>query len=208
MAYRRRKVFKRKRFARKRGGLVKKVLQIVKNQRETKREQVSLANSAITYTATLAQLISVAQGATNSTRVGDEITFKNLTGRFCLTWNNVGITTQKMRVVVIYWRVPNLQTITATDIFASNGTTQAYLSPKAWTSRFNSTLLYDRVHTVDNLTNQTKNFHINIKVNKEIQFGAGTTTFQRNGLYIYFVSDQATNGPYIQGIWVNTFTDA
>lgn len=122
--------------------------------------------------------------------------------------NTLGAQYQKLRVVIFKWMIPNNVAISAAQIFASDGTIESFLSPKSWTLRRNSKILYDKVHTTDLASNSSKTFDISIPLNSMLQFVAGGTAYIKNGFYIYYISESAVNGPKLEGYWTTTFTDA
>jgi hypothetical protein len=159
-------------------------------------------------------LINMAQGITDQTRVGDEITPKNNYLRFTLTR---GLTDSFVRVIMFWWKAVQIAAAPGTATPQTPDVLQTapvpgfqYLAPINKDQGRNVKVIYDRTFTLGTGESQ-------IQVEKVYrQFKYVTTEFQqsaiyanKNQLYILFIgSEVLANQPTVSYYNRLTYTDA
>lgn len=159
---------------------------------EWKYADIITTGTTITTTATITNLIPLAQGSSDDDRQGDKVTWRSLFHRMSVTPNaTAGV--NFLRVMIIQDKQNNGTAPTAAQIFQ---TSTNYLSPlnDDFGKRFK--VLFDRTYTVDTDANgaQVDKIYRKLRIVTEYA-GAGSVVPNTNGIYLVQLSDQATNGP-------------
>lgn len=209
--------FRRKRYSRR---YKKKPMKWVASKRYV-RTQLAKENEmkyfdtndafAVSDVSTIRQLSNIAQGTTDTSRVGDEVAMKFL--RFKYTVKTEGDRYNLLRVIVFQWYTHSTYRVpTIAEILQSTANSYAIHSPYIHDYRHSFGVLYDKVHRmVYDADNEA--MIVNKKVplkyaKKNIHFEAGTTD-GANKLYLLVVSDSAAvNHPsilYYTRLW---YTDS
>lgn len=136
-----------------------------------------------TYAGSAAQLNTIPQGITDTTRVGDSIKLQKLR----LHGKVSGASNDVVRIMVVHDKQNDL--VVPADLLSLVGSVQTPFSPKNHDKRFRSKVLYDRLFNVD-VGNQQRVFSKNIDLNFHTQFENGTTTIESGSLKIYFFSSK------------------
>lgn len=223
MAYGRRKTWKRK--ATKRKALVSKVTTLARKVRQLKPEpkygDLNVIGQTFNYTPTSSyvQLLTsgMSQGDTDyNNYTGDSIFMKNL--RIRGQFYNVTNTYQQMRIVVVCVKNNMEGLITTANIgnlvmeSAYSTTANALNAPLDNDNKHGVTVLYDRKFTINpqlgSATNSyvSRPFYLNLRINRQLQFQSGGIVPTKNGIYLFFISDVASNG-YLNYLARYTYTD-
>lgn len=189
---------------RKKQSLAQKAYALAKkNQKmeEIKHFSVSVNNSDANYTGSLATLCDPGIGDNSNQRDGDNIFIKGVDIRGLI--REVGTATAMVRIIV-FWDKENLAA-SAADYLAVTGV-NAPMSPKNVDKRFRYQTLWDHTMTV-HADRPLAAFHKYVKVNKKVQFTAGTTTILTGSLKMIAISNINTNPPKFDYITHSTYTD-
>jgi len=136
-------------------------------------------------------LTGVAQGDGDGARTGNSILVKSLQVKGVVTRTTSGDAVQTCRIVIVQDRqnVADSSNPGYTTVFASSYP-QTMLNALT-VGRFS--ILYDNIFTLDTAKCLSKFFNIYIPLNCHVRFnGAASTDIQRNGIYMFTISTQAT----------------
>lgn len=165
---------------------------------EIKFHDVTTSATAIPNTGTINGLSAVPQGDGQSSRDGDSMKPLHLTVRGYLVSNQANAYPQIVRVIVFRGKQENGVGFSATDILE----TASVLSPKNYTDRFRTKILYDQTFHLNQpgLTAAaygeiSRPFNINMKIIGHTNFTATSTSIEDGGLYILYLSNNVTNLP-------------
>lgn len=140
-------------------------------------------------------LSNIAQGTTDTTRIGNSILAKNISIKYQITPNYTGLLYNPIRMLLIVDKMQNGSTPAMADIFE---TTTTYLSPlnKDYSDRF--VVLKDKLI----MTNQNGNQAVHGKFFKKLDFhirykgiSGGVSDQAPNALYLLWWYAAAINGP-------------
>ncbi len=143
------------------------------------------ASGQADFNGSLATLNTIAQGTTDTTRVGDSLLMKNLTFRIRCS---AQITTWFRFIVFID---KQNQILTVADYLQQIGSAFAVNSPKNHDKRFLSRVLLDKTYAIS--INGKQNYESNgfVKIDKHVQFQAGSTTINNNEIKLLVISSDA-----------------
>lgn len=147
---------------------------------------------------TISNLAQIAQGAGLVQRVGQQITAKRLTGRYFI--KVTAGPPQLTRVIIVQYKKQSSSSTPSLAKILENyaAGTGSVWSPYSFTNQFNENfrLLYDKSHAVDPLTNSGVTREISIPLNFRIAYnGAATTDIEKNGIYMFMLSDSIAATP-------------
>jgi len=157
----------------------------------------TLTGSHATSTAAT-PLISINQGLTDITRIGDRIRIKRFQMRGKVYGNASATGPTGVRLVVFLWKNPQVSANApiAGEILQANA---GYLPWGAYTRDYGDLIqiLYDATFSVTKLdaTTELELFAVNMPCNIEVGFAAAGTDPLINGLYAMLVTDTAANQP-------------
>jgi len=182
----------------------KEVVKVLKNQAETKYS-ITLSNTNIAnITSGSAQVVplnAIAQGTTDTTRIGSEIGMKSLDlrGQF---YNAAAFTTTSnactlARVMIVKEKPALGSAIQVGSLFAYGPTPTCPLNLTARAIKGRYQILYDKTFTVgnQNTNNGQVSFHIKKKLNFKTYFrgtGATAADIDQNSLSMIVFTDNAT----------------
>lgn len=186
-------------------------LRIAKRLQATKEKriiQITTTDAAVTSTAATVHLTAIAGGSDDTTRTGDKVNVHAIHVRGILTGNASATKSQHCRIIV----VKNNQQVLDTDAAMNQGFSFANIYGNALSEGGfkNQTVLYDKVHTVSapTLEGDSKyiDFKVPLKYAVQVRYNGNTAAdISSNGLYMYTVGDEATNGPswtgYANVVW-------
>lgn len=182
----------RKRFN-KNQSLAKKAYSLAKKAYkapELKYKALSNAPASVLGTGSVTQLDTIQQGLTNNNRIGDRVLAKSLHYRMELKLH-ASATDTLVRCIVFRWI--SEQPASAGDVLES----VTIGSFKDEDQRYSSQILMDRVYRLSTAEKPELFVSGKIKINKHITYPEGSSTSNRNALYVLFVSDEAVNTPSI-----------
>jgi hypothetical protein len=162
-------------------------------------------------------LTDMAQGTTDTSRVGDTILAKKLTASVFFTYNATNTTTNLaasqnlMRFVIFVWK-PFFADVapTAAKVFTYTSTAYSAMGPLTHDGIDQLVILHDELFALDGFVNPNRIRRFSIPLNRKIQFKAGSSTNQAGGIYCTFMSN-ASAAPFpvvTQGIFRLDFQDA
>lgn len=161
-----------------------------------------LFDASVTWSGAVASMIPISQGLTDSTRVGDSIKLQNLTLRYLALKGGVD---SFLRVMVI--RDDQNKVSSVSDVLETISSANSVISSKNYDKRFQSKILYDKVHNLNSAASTQAKVDIVIPLGYHAQFTGNTTTVQTGDLKFLAISSVAANTP---GLTVNgriTYTD-
>lgn len=174
----------------------------LKDMVNTEYKYVDITDTAsATYSGYFATLNNIAQGVTDSTRIGDSCKLQNLTLRGSITRNG---TDGHVRIMVIWDK--QAKASAASSILENTGSAYATLSPKKYDNRFQTKVLKDfRVHVTTD--SPIKEFNMVIPINQHTQYDAATNTIDTGALRLLIISDMASSQPLTAYYSRLTYTD-
>lgn len=184
----------------------RKVMKVVKRTQEKKYHPFS-GTSQITNAGYLLDFTVIAQGNTDTTRVGDMIYLKSL--QFGVEFVRAD-STNTFRMVLFQWKPPSSNATNPplmSDILLD--TTYPWISPYNHDQRKNYKILLDRRITLDS-DDGTRSYRFSITRGfaRQVQYIGGTSV-GNNNLYGYIVSDSsAASHPGIFWSGKVNFTDS
>lgn len=198
MAYKTyKKNYRRKRYVRKRRSaysMAKKSLYLAKKaqgQKELKHTNHSFSDT-VSMTGTIVSLSTTTEGDGNNAREGNVIYPTSSRIRMNMEMDVDAVNTL-VRVIVFKWLVGGTTPI-ITDILQTNSIN----SFKSEANRFNSKILYDRVHQLNIGATTKKMVNINNKFrNYLMAFPEATAQANKNAIYILMLSDETVDLPTV-----------
>lgn len=179
-------------YTKKKAVTVKDVKRIVKEYEksvsENKYSDITSTLASLDYNGQSVDVSSVAQGTTDSTRIGDQLKPTSLRLAY---WLNGESFSSIVRVIVFRW-LPDtgLGVPSVANILQHYGSALGVLSPFIHDTRSQFNILYDKVHKVSN-SGGSELVHVDatIKTAKLIQYNAaGVTGLGR--IYAIFITDR------------------
>lgn len=155
---------------------------------EYKINDVSSNAGAVDYNGGVSSMLSaIAQGTSDSQRIGDSLKVQNITFRCFAARNGADALVRFMLI----WD-PQNQITGVTDVLASIGSGLSIVSPKNYDKRFRCRVLHDQIMPVTsgNATFQLQD--IVIPINEHTQFSGGTTTILTGDLKLLVISNLVT----------------
>lgn len=192
MPYGRKTYRRRKRYNRRNYSLAKKAYRLAKKNASRVELKFLDTEAATAYDATgsVIQVGHPAQGDSQSNRNGDNITPTSL--QFRAYGNiNASATATQIRVIGYIWKQGS--STAATDIIESADID----SLKAFDKRYQSKMLFDKTMTLNAVSRPEARMNVRVKIPTKYRtaFQPGATTYVNNGLYLFIMSDEATNTP-------------
>lgn len=145
------------------------------------------------YNGQIQDLTPIAQGDGENYRDGSECILKSVEMRYKInSYDNPG---NLFRVILFRWKPDSALVAPAwTSVCYTNGSYYAPLSPYNSDYRDQFTIVYDKLHSVDTVTNIQLARTLKIKLSKiKVKFSA-TSTEGSNKLYLAVCSDSASTG--------------
>lgn len=171
---------------------------------EYKQNTTSFAGASYpTYVGTINNLCDPAQGDTDITRDGDSIKVQKLHAEGVVYGDGTNNSTLR---VIIFWDTQN-KVSAVTDLLEVTGSAVAPFSPKVYDKRFQTKVLWDRKFNTFPTGRATIPFKIDIPIGMHTNFDNGTQTITSGALKILVISDNATVGARLSGIFRCLFTD-
>jgi hypothetical protein len=134
----------------------------------------------------------IAQGDSDYTRDGDSLKINRLSVDY-----TVFSVSDVVRVLITQ---STDEAIAAADLLANVGSVYTVLSPKAWDTRSQFRVLYDRCHNLNGSngsTSELQTHHFETKKEMHVQYFNGTTTVEKGAIQLWFVTLQASTGHYV-----------
>lgn len=178
---------------------------VLSTNQEHKYFDYNFNNNGVDYDGTTFYISDIAQGDTDTTRVGDQLMPTSLLMNLALT---VGDTTNLMRIVVVRWRT-NVSTLAVGNIFTYLGVQWAPESPFHHDGRSQFEVLHDSLHALASAYRPVIILRKRLRLAKKaIKFSAGSTTASDKILLIAVSDSAAAAHPTIQGYTRLNFTDS
>lgn len=164
-------------------------------------------------------LSDMAQGTTDTSRVGDTVLAKLLTYSVFFTYNAKSTLTDLagsqnlMRFVIFVWK-PFFTDVapTCAKVFTYTSTAYSAQGPLTHDGLDQMVILHDELFALDGFSKANRVKRGVIQINRKIQWKAGSSTNQSGGIYCTFMSNAITGvGPYpvvTSGIFRLDFQDA
>jgi len=162
---------------------------------ESKYDDTTSSNTNVDYNGTVVTLCNPAQGTSVNQREGDSIKMQNLTLRGSCYLQG-GLTGSVFRMI-IYLDKENIITA-ASDLLQVTGSSASVYSPKFQDTKFQSKVLYDKVFMLDTVNMTQYKFDINLKIDKHVNFTAGSTAIRDGALKMCFISNVTGTVPGVQ----------
>lgn len=162
-------------------------------------------------------LTAIAQGTTDTTRIGDEIKLHNIKMNFLVKGNTSANSYNFLRVILFVWKLdtslsgnPNLTNVLSPALV---GGVSAPASQYLHDNREDYQILWDKTYKVDSTLDNTTQSIVHIQKFRDLDhlkgiqyILAGTTAI--NKVYIGFISDGLVTIPSITGSTRITYTDS
>lgn len=199
---------KRRRFRKKRSGMAKKALTMVRKLKrelkpEMKRKTIVVNNLDIDSTGLIQDVPRLADGTQQSARTGLDVRCKTLQLTSYIFRNAVATTTFcRLIVFVDKQQIADSKTSVA-DVLE----TVSVLAPRNQLTKKRFRFLRDKYFFLTS-TFDARIFRMRIKLNFIQRYnGTATTDIEKNGIYILLLSNQATNKPSITYHATISYTD-
>lgn len=177
---------------------------IPKPERKYNDQADNPPGTIVTTTGSVTHLSPLLHGTTDTTRIGDRVTYRSLLFRMFVTPNSTaGI--NYLRAVIVRDKQANASAPTMAQVFQ---TASIVLSPlnDDFSERFK--VLYDRLFTVDTDATGAQVEKIYRKFKFVTEYDDTAAIPNTNSVYLLLLSDQATNGPSV-AFWSRLrYTDA
>lgn len=147
----------------------------------------------IDWNGSIINMVEPTQGTQANQRTGDSIKMKTLTLRYSWRWNNASLNNGEVcRIVVIIDKENDIST--GAQYFSVVGTANAPYQVKNADTKFDSRVLYDKVHIVDPVAHPLVFGKAVIKLDTHLRFEAGTITAENNAIKMIIINQNPTNG--------------
>lgn len=218
MAYKR-KTYRKKKHLGKATLALKKVKHLEKVLKpEVKQRYTYLAGQGVNDTFTVFSIFhDIAQGLATNERIGNEVLVKRIRARsYIRLTNSVAGQMVALRCVVLQFvqQTPGVQPPSGYVLGSALGSFMDYTTDETTSATGGNyvRILYDRRYSMS--MSSKPNLYIDVDIKRDIKLqytGPGGTAIQKNGLYIYFVSDSPLLSPSINPIadtvFLTDFTD-
>lgn len=173
--------------------------------------EVKFLDTAINTNSTgqngaITALDAIPEGDTESGRSGTSVKPMRISWRLNATQHS-SATLTLLRMVVFRGKYERDNEPVVGDIFASTGVNQFKINDKKYNTKF----IFDRVFIFDAVNNsRVKKIDGSYKLFGHIQFDASQTDgtdHENGGVYVLFISNEATNAPTVVGNFRLTYTD-
>lgn len=164
------------------------VRQELRRNEEPKHFDVLSSGTAGIAGSSMLYLSSMAQGTTDITRVGDQVTLKHIEARWDAIYSDA---TNFMRLVVFQWVGDAVSDVPAISSVLES--TPYYLSPYNWDQRRKFRILHDETWCLDATASPRTHlghFKVGLK-GSQLQFLNASTNIEAGGLFAFFCSDSA-----------------
>jgi len=150
---------------------------------------------------------TIVQGIGGGQRIGDNITYVNLTmiGRFTI---NPAAITSDCRMVVVLDKMNVGVAPVYSDLFINNGVDSTYSVQQIKEKRFN--ILYDKSFPLNINGIAAHMFHKKIKLNQTVEYNATTNVVGANGknsMWIFYINDNGASKPSLNIDFQIEYTD-
>ena len=158
----------------------------------------------VTDTGVVKNILSgLANGTSDNTRLGDQITVGKFQIKYQLTNIAAGADSVSCRLMIIQMNSGDQPTIAQLWDAATSNNVVAFYNTDTQGVNYNYRVLYDKTHTiVKDFTGQTKDTGVvKLKIRppkRKLTFQEGSNVVIGNNVWAIWASDQATNQPTIQ----------
>lgn len=189
-----RKVDKSSKLSTTRSIAEKALLLASKANKSIERKTIDFTGSAtVTSTASALHFTAIAQGTTQSQRIGNSVFCTGMAINYY--WTSHPTPAQTMARLVIYYDTQTLSDDTAhtwTEVM-DNASILAMVNRGSLRNRFK--ILHDKVVALSPATNYAETHKVYIPFNKTVEYnGIANTEIQKNGIYGLLLSTEPTNG--------------
>lgn len=183
--------------------------QAVQRNAELKYFDVNATTTSST-SGVVISLSNVPQGATDITRVGDELKIRSLRVAYTVSQDtsitNFNVYT-RCRVVLFQWKLDTSPI--ALDVMQSTGANVSCETPYDHDARRNYNILYDKVHVFAlGASPHQHSEPVCYPTQTKMRFEAGASTLANGALYMLFFSDTTTTLPTMAYYSRLLYTDA
>nr|UOF81226.1 capsid protein [Cressdnaviricota sp.]UOF82999.1 capsid protein [Cressdnaviricota sp.] len=182
-----------RKYSNRNNSLAKKAYRLAKKAYklpELKYHEESLTPSSVSGTGSIRETCGIAEGSTDNQRIGATIHPTSLKIR-CTFKLNAAATDTLIRMIVFRWISEAPASLSE---ILETATVNSF---KSQNLRYQSEIMYDRVFRLSTAEKPELFLQKSIKLNKYISYPSSSSTSNRNGIYIAFVSDEAVNTPTI-----------
>lgn len=155
----------------------------------------------VTYAGSLSELNGIVnQGDEDIQRNGDAIFMKNMLIHCSIMQQGSG-NQDIVRIILFYDKENKVASVSDFWDGTYLGITNAPQGFKNHDKRFQTNVLLDRIFTINNNAQSIKHFTKNLKINKRVQYDAGSNTIQTGSLKLFMItSNPGTTNPDIPKI--------
>lgn len=140
-------------------------------------------------------------GDTLNSREGNQVKFTSIFLKYYMNINT-SATDTTCRVIVVYDKQPNGATFSLTDLLKDSSIGDNIISPLNLGNKFRFKILYNRIHqmSINGKNNCYGKFYKKIFMRTRYSGTAGDITdVATNNIKVFFISDEATNEPLMNG---------
>lgn len=159
---------------------------------ETHKLDASAAGQTVSTTAAVVHVSSIAQGDTASQRTGNSVLAKYVSVRMRIVSSIASTaTTCRVMLVIDKQQVGDTAPVIG-DILETSTNPMSHYNPST-AGRFQ--VIFDKIYQFDNLSKRAVFIKVSKNINKyHIRFnGTAGTDIQKNGVYLVYLSSEATN---------------
>lgn len=158
-------------------------------------------------------LVPIPIGANDQSRIGSSVKLLRVSGRIHAQMNDSSSRpTNQFRLILFRGKQENDQPIFVNDVLANPGGLQQITSPKNWSNRFHTKIIYDKTYTLSRAGQATIALSWNFKLFGHLQFNSQDNTgndIENGGLYMLLISDcSVPDAPLLEIQLQTSFTDA
>lgn len=161
-------------------------------------------NTALTLDSTggVVSLCTIPQGDGDNSRDGSSCKPAQMTLRATISPNASATTPTTVRVILFRAKTEKSTAPTLASLLEDTTQFDALVSPKQWSEKFNTKIIYDRLFTVGDYSSGSDPEVIRFRINKKL-FGhikwatndTAGTDIENGGLYMAYVSSASSNAP-------------
>jgi hypothetical protein len=155
------------------------------------------ASQSVDATGSISSLLTVAQGTTQQTRVGNYAVVKRVFGNISMYADSTDVQ-NTVRVLIVSWTDAN--TMTASDVLVSASAYHTCFYNLNNIENGKLKILHDSRHGINYNGTGPKVLHFDMRPNLKVQWNStGSAAPISNAIYVMFVSDSSVaTHPYVQ----------
>lgn len=186
--------------------LAKKLARFVNTEQKIIQTEFTIVTNAA---GNVLPLSLIGQGDNHGEREGISIKNSRLSGRLHFIYDAAATNSSCIRLIIFKWKQESGVLPTVAQVLDTTGSLD-YLAPKLYTNRFQSKILYDRIHVLNEAGNMAQVQNLDIKLFGHTNYnntGNTITALDDGGYYMLTICDVAGNQPVLSGVLRLSFVD-